>query len=115
MAGTVRYLDAPDPTQLYGYNPLRRARDDRIPLAASGILDTFRKRWPDAWGTRTEHVLRCSLYTLLARPGSTLPDRLRLYADKDFWSEATSRTKNQVVRTFWKNEFGKYSDQAPSA
>lgn len=94
-----------------GYNPLRRVRDDRIPLAASGLLDTFRKLWPDAWGVRMEHVLRCSLYTLLERSGSTLPDILRLYANKDFRREITSRTRNPVVRTFWKDEFEKYTDR----
>lgn len=107
----VRYLDAPDPTQPFGYNPLRRVRDDKVPLAASGLLDTFRKLWPDAWGTRMEHVLRCSLYTLLERPGSTLPDLLRLYADRNFRREITNRTRNQVIRSFWSNEFEKYSDR----
>lgn len=94
-----------------GYNPLRRVRDDRIPLAASGLLDTFRKLWPDAWGVRMEHVLRCSLYTLLERSGSTLPDILRLYADKDFRREVTSQTRNPVVRAFWKDEFEKYTER----
>ena len=30
------YLNAPDPTQLFGYNPLRRGPTDKIPLAAAG-------------------------------------------------------------------------------
>jgi hypothetical protein len=46
------YLDAADLTQPFGFNPLRRVRDDKIPLAASGLLDTLRKLWPDAWGVR---------------------------------------------------------------
>lgn len=37
----VVYLNAPDQAQPYGYNPLRRVRDDKIPLAASGLLETF--------------------------------------------------------------------------
>lgn len=107
----VRYLDATDPSQPFGYNPLRQVRGDKIPLAASGLLDTFRKLWPDAWGVRMEHVLRCSLYTLLERPGSTLPDILRLHADKDFRREVTRRVRNPVVRDFWSNEFEKYADR----
>jgi DNA helicase HerA-like ATPase len=31
----VIYLNVPDPTQPYGYNPLRHVREDRIALAAS--------------------------------------------------------------------------------
>jgi len=107
----IHALDAAAPSTNLGYNPLRRVREDRIPLAASGLLDTFRKLWPDAWGVRMEHVLRCSLYTLLERTGSTLPDILKLYADKDFRKQVTSRTRNPVVRAFWKNEFERYPER----
>ena len=104
----VTYLNAPDPTQPFGYNPLRRVRDDRVPLAASGILETFRKLWPDAWGVRMEHVLRNSLYALLEREGSTLPDILELYANEKFRKQVVRNIRNDVVRTFWLNEFEKY-------
>src|SRR5437588_11040080 len=36
------YLNAPDSAQPYGYNPLRRVRADKIPLAASVLLDAFK-------------------------------------------------------------------------
>lgn len=104
----IVYLDAPNPSQPFGYNPLRQVRDDKIPLAASGLLDTFRKLWPDAWGVRMEHVLRASLYALLERPASTLPDILRLYADDEFRRAITIRTRNAVVRRFWAEEFEAY-------
>lgn len=106
--GRIIYLDAADPAQGFGYNPLRQIRDDKIPLAASGLLDTFRKLWPDAWGVRMEHVLRASLYALLERPRSKLPDILRLYADEEFRRGITSRIRNVVVRRFWTDEFEVY-------
>ncbi len=102
------YLNAPDANQPYGYNPLRRVRDDKIPLAASGLLETFRKLWPLAWGVRMEHVLRNSLYALLERDGSTLPDILRLYADDAFRRNVTASIRNGVVREFWRSEFEHY-------
>lgn len=102
------YINVPDRAQPFGYNPLRRIREDRIPLAVSGILETFSKLWgPRAWGVRMEHLLRNSLYLLLEREGSTLPDVLRLYMDKDFRRSLTSRCRNQVVREFWRAEFEK--------
>jgi len=61
----MRYLNAPDPVQQYGYNPLRKVREDKIPLAVSGMLETLKKLWPEAWGVRMEHVLRNTLYALL--------------------------------------------------
>lgn len=105
------YLDAADPTQPFGYNPLRRVRDDRIPLAASGFLDALKKLWPDAWGVRMEHVLRNSLFALLERNGSTLPDILRLYSDEAFRKATARGIRNEVVRRFWTHEFAKYPDR----
>jgi hypothetical protein len=107
----IVYLDATDPTQPYGYNPLRRVRDGKIPLAASGLLETLRKLWPDAWGVRMEHVLRNSLYALLERDGSSLPDILRLYANKEFRKGVAARVRNEVVRAFWTTEFDKYPER----
>lgn len=107
----VRYLNAPDPTQPFGYNPLRRVRQDKIPLAASGLLETLKKLWPEAWGVRMEHVLRNSLYALIEREGSVLPDLLRLYADKNFRRQVTAGVRNETVRRFWTDEFEHYPER----
>lgn len=105
------YWDAAATGQPYGFNPLRRVRDDRVPLAVSGVLEALRKLWPDAWGVRMEHVLRNSLYALIEREGSVLPDILRLYADKAFRLGVVGAIRNDVVRAFWLHEFAKYQDR----
>lgn len=104
----ILYFDAADPGQPYGYNPLRRVRDDKIPLAAAGLIETLKKLWPMAWGVRMEHVLRNCLFALLERSGSTLPDILRLFTDDDFRTGVVSRVRNDVVRRFWVEEFEEY-------
>src|SRR5665213_4544515 len=104
----VTYLNASDPWQPFGYNPLRRVRDDKIPLAVSGLLETLKKMWPDAWGVRMEHVLRNTLYTLRERDDAKLPDILRLYSDDDFRKEIVRDIRNEVVKTFWIHEFNEY-------
>jgi type IV secretory pathway TraG/TraD family ATPase VirD4 len=104
----IVYLDASDPQQPYGYNPLRRVHEDKIPLAVSGLLETLKKIWPDAWGVRMEHVLRNSLYALLERDGSTLPDILALFTDDDFRKEVVKGIRNSVVKQFWEAEFENY-------
>src|SRR5271166_2144276 len=60
----IIYLDATDPTQPYAYNPLRHVREDRIALAASGMMDVFKKMWPDAWGVRSTFCATCSWRSL---------------------------------------------------
>lgn len=111
IAHRVRYLNASDAGQPFGYNPLRRVRDDKIPLAASGLLETLKKLWPEAWGVRMEHVLRNSLYTLIGCEGSSLPDLLRLYADKKYRRQVTAGVRNETVRRFWTDEFEHYPDR----
>lgn len=111
LGDQLNYLDAADPNQPLGYNPLRRVRDDKIPLAASGFLDALKKLWPDAWGVRMEHVLRNSLYALLERNGSTLPDILRLYSDETFRKQIVGGVRNAIVRRFWTHEFAQYPDR----
>ena len=106
--GRVSYLNAPDGAQPFGYNPLRRVRDDKIPLAASGLIETLKKLWPDAWGVRMEHILRNTLYALLERDDAKLPDILCLYTD-EAWRKSIVRTvRNKAVRHFWQHEFEHY-------
>jgi len=105
----VTYWNVPDPASPYGYNPLRYVRQDKIPLAVSGVLEAMRKRWSDAWGVRMEHILRNALYALFERPGSTLADVLRLLGEEKFRKEVARAIKNEPVRDFWQKEFSRYS------
>jgi len=106
--GRVVYLNAPDGACPFGYNPLRRVRDDRIPLAVSGFLETLKKLWPDAWGVRMEHVLRNTLYALLEQDDARLPDILRLYRDEKYRKAVAASIRNETVRHFWRHEFENY-------
>lgn len=105
----VIYLNASDPMQPYGYNPLRRVRDDRIALAASGFIEVFRKMWPDAWGVRMEHILRNVLMALLEQPHATMHDVLRVLSDRKFRTEIAHKLKNETVRLFFLKEFERFS------
>ena len=104
----VIYFNVPDPTQPFGYNPLKHVREDKISLAASGLMEAFKKMWPDAWGVRMEHVLRNTLLTLLEQPDATLADVLRLLDDKAYRAVAVARIRNEQVRQFWITEYDHY-------
>jgi type IV secretory pathway TraG/TraD family ATPase VirD4 len=96
----VVYLDAPDPQQPYGYNPLRHVSDDRIALAASGMMEVFKKMWPEAWGVRMEHILRNVLMALLEQRGATLHDVLRVFSERQFRKGIAQSCRNETVRSF---------------
>lgn len=103
------YLDTADPAQPYGYNPLKRVAADKRPLATSGMMEVFKKMWPDAWGQRMEHILRNALLLLLDQPHATLADIPRLFVDDTYRRTATDLVMNEQVRLFWRKEYPKYS------
>jgi energy-coupling factor transporter ATP-binding protein EcfA2 len=105
MRERVTYLNAPNSGCPFGYNPIRKVRGDKIPLAVSGFLETLKKLWPDAWGVRMEHILRNTLYALLEQGDARLPDILRLYADETYRRAVAGHVRNETVRRFWRYEF----------
>ena len=105
----VIYLNAADPAQPYGYNPLRHVSEHRIALAASGMMEVFKKMWPEAWGVRMEHILRNVLMALLEQPDATLHDVLRILSDQDFRKRVARDLRNETVRTFLLKEFDRFS------
>lgn len=105
----VLYLDAADPSQPYGYNPLRHVREDRRALAASGLIEVFKKMWPEAWGVRMEHILRNALIALLEQPAATLHDVLRIISDKNYRQSIAATLQNESVKKFLLNEFDRFT------
>jgi type IV secretion system coupling TraD/TrwB family protein len=107
--GDLIYLNSADLNQPWGYNPLRHVAPQYIALAASGLMEVFKKMWPDAWGVRMEHILRNVLMALLEQPASTMHDILRLLSDKDFRTQITRSLQNQTVRRFFEQEYEKFT------
>ena len=101
------YWNAADPTSPYGYNPLAKVSTKWRPLVASGLVETLKKQWPDAWGARMEHLLRFAVLALLDRDGATLSDILPLFLDKEFRKEVVAGISDEQVRHFWTVEYGK--------
>jgi uncharacterized protein DUF87 len=105
----VVYFDITDPTQPLGYNPLKRVAKEKRPLAASGLLEVFKKMWEDAWGPRMEHLLRNAILALLDYPTATLPDILRMFYDESFRKQVCTYSTNPQVKSFWLQEYQNYT------
>ena len=103
-----RYVDVAQNDCRFGYNPLKAIPPELIPLAASGLLETFRHHFGEkAWGNRMEHIFRNVLYALLEYRDASLPDVLRMLSEKDFRSDVLGKVTNPQVRYFWEHEFTK--------
>ena len=104
----VIYLDVADQSRPFGFNPLAPVTPEKRPLAASGLLEVFKKLWADSWGPRLEHILRNALLALLDQPEATLADVPRLLTDLTFRKSAALRITNRQVYEFWFKEYEKY-------
>ncbi len=101
----IVYWDAADPDCPYGYNPLTYVASEYRPLVASGLIETLKKQWSDAWGARMEHLLRYSLLALLERPNSSLQDIMPMFLDQSFRRSAVEGITDPQVKQFWVSEF----------
>ena len=106
--GDLIYFNVPDIAYPLGFNPLESVPPAKRSLAASGMVEVFKKIWADSWGPRSEHILRNALLALLDQPEATLADVLRLFDDPVFRRNAVDRVANRQVRRFWLREFETY-------
>ncbi len=102
------YFNVADHERPLGFNPLERVPPLQRPLAASALIEVFKKIWAEFWGPRLEHILRNSLLALLDQPQATLADVLRLLDDRSFRRNAAERVASAQVRNFWLREFDSY-------
>jgi type IV secretory pathway TraG/TraD family ATPase VirD4 len=105
--GKAIYWDAANPDCPYGYNPLTYASEQYRPLIASGLIDTLKKQWADAWGARMEHLLRHALLALLCQQGSSLRDIMAMFLESVFRQRVLSKVTDEQVLNFWRVEFPK--------
>ena len=100
-----------DPASPYGYNPLTRVSAAHRPLVASGLIDTLKKQWADAWGARMEHLLRYAILALLETPRADIRDIVPLYLDKSVRQSVLTHVRDPQVRAFWIEEFPRMNYQ----
>lgn len=107
----VIYFNTADSNLSIAYNPLLSVHPKYHDLVASGLVSTFKKIWSESWGPRTEHILRYTLLTLLWVPDATLLDIQPLLTDSQFRANALVYASDGHIRSFWRNEFDKYSNR----
>ncbi|TSC96451.1 MAG: hypothetical protein Athens071426_229 [Parcubacteria group bacterium Athens0714_26] len=110
----VIYFNPADIEHPIAFNPLEQIGTEYRHLVASGIMAVFKKIWPDVWSARMEYILNNSLLALLEYPGSTLLGIMRLLSDKEYRKKVVDNLKDPVVKSFWVNEFAKYTQRLES-
>jgi hypothetical protein len=107
----VVYFNPADTDFPIGFNALEDVHGEHRHLVASGIMSVFKKIWPDVWSARMEYILNNTLLALLEYPGSTLLGIMRMLAEKNYREGVVDRLEDPVVKSFWVNEFARYTDR----
>lgn len=103
------YLNVPDRSAVWHFNPFADIPEERRALAAAGMVEVFKKLWPDEWGPRLEHLFRNVIFTLLEAGDASFADIPLLLSDRVYRGTLVARVSNEMVRTFWEKEFAGYS------
>jgi hypothetical protein len=85
------------------FNPLACSDPRRVDQVTSGVVSAFKKLY-DSWGPRLENLLRYAVFVTVEQNG-TLLNMLRLLTDKGYREQIVARVEDDVVRSFWQNEF----------
>lgn len=108
----VAYLDAAIAAKKpFRMNLFEVKNPEHGELVASGVVSIFQKLYGYSWGPRLEYILRNTILTLVARPGSTLVDVPKMLTDKGFRNRVVKELGDPVLKNFWENEFEKMGDR----
>lgn len=110
----VIYFDATNPHIPHGYNPFRKARTDKRPLQAAGILSVFKHLFSkdNGWGGRIEHILRYSILALLDQPKADFNSLLFLLTDRTFRKSTEQHIQSPQVLNFIRKELPRYRPES---
>lgn len=97
-----------------GLNPIKSVVGTERTLVVSGIVATLRKIWPDAWGPRTEHLLRYTLLALCEIRGATLTLARDVLSDETKRNWVLKQCRDEEVIRFWVQEFAGYDKRLQS-
>jgi len=114
--GRLVVLDPSHPTMSPGLNVLEAHGNETERFRrVSEISSILRARWGvDAFGARTEELLRNSLYTL-ASGNCTLADLPRLLTDAPFRARLTGTLEHPDIASYWRDRYEPLSDAMKGA
>jgi CxxC-x17-CxxC domain-containing protein len=107
----VVYFNPVDLDYPIAFNVMEKVGWEERYLIASGLMGVFKKIWPDIWSARMEYILNNTILALLEYPGATLLGINRMLADPDYRKKIVEKLKDPVVKSFWVNEFAKYTQR----
>ncbi len=110
--GRLLIVDPTDPVVSPGLNPLETATGDERAVfsRASELSSILRQRWNvDAFGARTEELLRNTLF-VLAATNQTLVEAPRFLTSREFRAHLLSQVTHPEVLDYWNDRYEPLSE-----
>ncbi|MDH5442386.1 MAG: type IV secretion system DNA-binding domain-containing protein [Candidatus Nomurabacteria bacterium] len=110
----VIYFAPFDADHPISFNVMEDVDPDKRSLVSNGLLEAFKKIWPDAFSARMEYILGNALLALLEYPDSTLLGINRMLSDKEYRKKVVDNLTDESVKAFWVDEFGSWTEKFAS-
>ena len=107
----VIYFNPADQKYPIAFNIMEKVSQDQRHLVVGGLMEVFKKIWPDVWSARMEYILNNSLLALLEYPESTLLGVNRMLSDPEYREKVIEKVTDPVVKSFWIREFARYTER----
>lgn len=108
----VIYLDPGDLSHPIAFNVMEKVGYEFRHLVASGLLGVFKKIFGvEVWSGRMEYILNNTILALLEYPDATLLGINKMLSNKEYRDKVVANLKDPIVRSFWIDEFAKYTDR----
>ncbi|MEK7090443.1 MAG: TraM recognition domain-containing protein, partial [Patescibacteria group bacterium] len=108
----VIYFDPGDLSYPIAFNVMEKVGYEYRHLVASGLSGVFKKIFGiEVWSGRMEYILNNTILALLEYPGATLLGINKMLSNKEYRNKIVANVKDPIVRSFWVDEFAKYTDR----
>jgi len=107
----VIYFNPADLDYPIAFNIMEKVGAEHRYLVASGLMDVFKKIWPDVWSARMEYILNNAILSLLEYQNSTILGVNRMLADPEYRKKIVENLTDPMIKSFWLNEFARYTQR----
>ncbi|MBI5151450.1 MAG: type IV secretion system DNA-binding domain-containing protein [Candidatus Pacebacteria bacterium] len=97
-----------------GLNMMEAETEEQMHFVAGSIIGLMYKLYDPhktgIIGPRFEHAIRNAMLTIMATPGSTFIELVRVLTDQKFLQELLPQVKDPIVRRYWTDQIAQTSD-----
>lgn len=113
-AEDVIYFDPADTERPMGLNLLEANTEDQKHFMTTAIINLMYKLYDPQRtgivGPRFEHAVRNAMLTVMAEPGTTFIEIVRVLTDPKYVQELLPKVKDPMVRRYWTDQIAQTSD-----